>query len=110
MAYPNQYRRVKRVATRTMVEKWVSQIAAKHYNEPRGEEFDYTCCSAHTAGNALYSYQTPIAAFKRGKFTFNARKYSVTTSKLQGYVRFAIARSGIPCEEADLRAVEKAMA
>lgn len=102
-------RRNRRVATRTMVEKWATQIAHRYFGIVGGEDCNYTCCSAHTTGDALYSFSTPIAAYKNGRFVYNAVKYSRTTSKLQFYVRGAIKATGIPFDVADESAVRKAM-
>lgn len=102
-------RRNRRVATRTMVEKLAAQIAHRYFGIVGGEECNYTCCSAHTSGNVLYSFSTPIAVYGNGRFVYNAYKYSRTTSKLQTYVRCAIKATGIPFDVADESAVRKAM-
>lgn len=43
--------------------------------------------SCHADGNFFISYSTPVARFVDGKFEVATRKYSCTTSKLQGYLR-----------------------
>lgn len=102
-------RRNRRVTTRAMAENWASQIAHRYFGVGGGTDFNYTCCSAHTTGDVLYSYSTPIAAYGNGRFVYNADKYSRTTSKLQNYVRCAIKATGIPFDVADESAVRKAI-
>lgn len=54
--------------------------------------------SISTDGNTLYSYSTAIAQrLPNGKYIVNETKYSVTTSKAQGYVsRFIPSKLQIP--------------
>lgn len=102
-------RRNRRVTTRAMAEKWAAQIAHRYFGICGGTDFNYTCCSAHTSGDVLYSFSTPIAAYGNGRFIYNADKYSRTTSKLQTYVRNAIGATGIPVDVADESAVRNAI-
>lgn len=43
----------------------------------------------------VYSYSTPIAQVFDGKYSLNARKYSVTTSRLQNIIRRAWANNNV---------------
>ena len=43
--------------------------------------------SCHASGDKFVSYSTPVCRFREGAFELATKKYSVTTSKLQGYLR-----------------------
>ena len=50
----------------------------------------YYCNNIYVAsiiGDELYSYQTPIATRTKDGIVLNGKKYSTTTSKLQGMIR-----------------------
>ena len=47
-----------------------------------------------TNGQSLINYQTKIAYKNDGKVYLNVRKYSVTTSKIQGKIRYLASQKG----------------
>lgn len=54
--------------------------------------------SVFSKGNKLFSYDTIIAERIDGKVYVNETKYSVTTSKAQGYLRYWLKGGGIKVE------------
>lgn len=38
-------------------------------------------------GNKLINYSTPLVVYYNGTYTINTKKYSVTTSKIQTYIK-----------------------
>jgi hypothetical protein len=50
--------------------------------------------SIWTNGRTIFSYQTPIVSTENCRTTFNARKYSVTTSTHQNGLRFLLDSHG----------------
>lgn len=57
--------------------------------------------SISTDGTTLYSYWTPIARWDGAKVLLDGRKFSVTTSKQQGKLRYMLSMAGIETEEFD---------
>ena len=41
----------------------------------------------YTSDNKLINYRTPLVIYYNGTFTINTKKYSVTTSKIQTYIK-----------------------
>lgn len=48
-----------------------------------------------STGSELINYQTPIARWENGRVWLNDKKYSVTTSKIQGQLGFQLHQAGI---------------
>ena len=57
--------------------------------------------SISTDGSTLWSYWTPIAKWDGGKVVMDGRKFSVTTSKQQGKLRYMLHVAGIETMELD---------
>ena len=55
------------------------------------------------AGNTLFNYSTAICLIDRANriAAVNARKYSTTTSKIQGTLRYELARNGYEIKDYD---------
>ena len=45
----------------------------------------------YTRDNKLINYATPLVIYYNGIFTINTKKYSVTTSKIQSYIKNYVA-------------------
>lgn len=73
--------------TRDCVYAWVDRMLKGESGRPLKAN------SCHSDGNYFVSYSTPVARYVDGKFEVATRKYSVTTSKLQNYIRGAIPSS-----------------
>lgn len=74
----------------------IRDIIASYTASPMQFSFHSRRCSMSAVGGTLYSYSTPICLFDplTSTFILNTQKYSVTTSRHQSYLRFALATTG----------------
>lgn len=57
--------------------------------------------SIWTDGQTIYSYSTPIIQRQNSRITFNASRYSTTTSTHQNALRYLLSCTGLVVEEYD---------
>ena len=65
--------------------------------------------NVYIIGTVIYSYGShfPLAKKEGGRVWLNADKYSVSTSKQQGYLRYALAQAGYEIENVNTNSLRE---
>lgn len=60
------------------------QVIENYFNNMQGRSSNG---NLYTQGNELINYSTPLVIYYNGTYTINTKKYSITTSKIQTYIK-----------------------